>query len=128
MNPITNKQEFHDGIDIGVAEGTKIFAVADGIINSVGYSNSFGNFVTYKTFNGYEIFNGHLKKVFVKENSHITKNQVIALAGKTGFASGPHLHYSIRFENKLLDPFCFVDLPYTDDVKNEYMLRGEFLD
>ena len=65
MNPITNKQEFHDGIDIGVAEGTKIFAVADGIINSVGYSNSFGNFVTYKTFNGYEIFNGHLKKIFV---------------------------------------------------------------
>lgn len=124
FNPINKKKEFHDGLDIGVPEGAEIFAVSGGLIKSVGKSNSFGNFILYKTNNGYEIFNAHLKKILVKENDTIKQNQVIGLAGKSGFATGPHLHYSIKRENKFLDPIDFVDLPYTNDVQNEYIMRG----
>lgn len=127
INPVNHKKEFHDGIDIGVGEGTNVFAVSDGIIETVGKSDSFGNFLSYKTNYGYQIFYGHLKKLFVKKNTKVKKNQVVALSGKSGFVSGAHLHYSIRFKNELLDPFYFVDLPFTDDVKNEYAMRGELL-
>lgn len=90
----------------------------------MGKSSGFGNFIVYKTDKGYQISCAHLKKVLVKKNSKIKQNQVIALSGKTGMATGPHLHFSIRLENNLLDPINFVNLPYSDDVKKEYLMRG----
>lgn len=124
INPITNKKEFHDGIDIAAKEGTKILAVSDGTVENVGNSSGFGNFIVYKTDEGYQIKCAHLKKIFVTKNERLKQNQVIALSGKSGMVTGPHLHFSIRFESELVDPINFVSLPYTDDVKKEYAMRG----
>ena len=126
INPITNKKEFHDGIDIGAPDGTKVLAIADGIIKSKGNSSGFGNFIVYEINykkNKYQITCAHLKKILVKEKEKIKQNQVIALAGHTGMATGSHLHFSIKSQNKLIDPIDFVDLPYTEEVKQKFLVQ-----
>ncbi len=65
-----------------------------------------------------------MKKIFVSEKSRIKQNQVIALCGKTGMVTGAHLHFSMRLKNELIDPINFVNLPFCDDVKKEYSMRG----
>ena len=102
-------------MDIGAQEGKNIHAVFDGKVKSLGKSKSFGNFVLYETDNGYEIFCAHMKKILVKEKENIKQNQVIGLIGHTGFASGPHLHYTIKHKDKLINPIGFVNLPLAND-------------
>lgn len=56
-----------------------------------------------------------MKEILVKEKENIKQNQVIGLVGHTGFASGPHLHYTIKYKNKLINPIGFVNLPLNND-------------
>ena len=63
----------------------------------------------------------------MKENLKIKQNQVIALVGQTGMATGSHLHFSIRFNGELIDPIYFINLPFTDEVRKEYVARGDRL-
>ena len=112
-----------DGI-ITSSFGERINPITDGTVENVGNSSGFGNFIVYKTDEGYQIKCAHLKKIFVTKNERLKQNQVIALSGKSGMVTGPHLHFSIRFESELVDPINFVSLPYTDDVKKEYAMRG----
>lgn len=124
INPISKKKEFHNGIDIAAGEGSEIRATDDCVVQKVGSSKSFGNFVECKSNDGYQFFYGHLQKILVKQNDQVHKNQIIALSGKTGFATGPHLHYSIKFHNEFIDPLSFVKLPWSDDFKKEYFERN----
>ena len=56
----------------------------------------------------------HLNKVLVKENDKIKANDKIGLVGKTGLATGFHLHYSILKDGEYINPIHFVDLPIAD--------------
>jgi len=108
INPVTGQKEFHNGIDIYVPEKTEIKAVADGVIQTATSSKTFGNFIIQKTDNNYEIAYGHLNKILVKQNARVKKNQIIALSGQTGLATGPHLHFGIKYQDKFLDPIKFL--------------------
>lgn len=49
----------------------------------------------------------HCSKIFVKTGDYIDKGQILAAVGSTGMSTGPHLHYSIWYNDKLLDPKPF---------------------
>lgn len=127
-NPILKKIELHDGLDIAVPEDTGAKAVRSGTVTVVRNSQTLGNLVTYKTEDGYEITFAHLNQVLVQPGEKVKQGQIIAKTGNTGLSTGPHLHYSVKKEGMLYDPFQFVTLSYTDEVKAEYEWRGASLD
>lgn len=126
-NPILNKGEFHDGLDISVSEGTKVKAVKDGKVIQEGNSKTFGYFVKYSTNDGYTIMYAHLSKILLKKGDNVKKGETVALSGNTGLSTGPHLHYSLWENDVMIDPMNYIDLPYTAEVKQEYEQRGEKL-
>lgn len=127
INPVLNKSEFHNGLDIAVIDGTNVLAVKNGVVTETGNSKTYGNYIKYKTDGNYLIMYAHLQKVLLKKGDNVTIGQTVALSGHTGMVTGPHLHYTIWIGDELVNPMDYVNLPYTEDVKNEYVQRGEFL-
>lgn len=123
-DPISNKKEYHNGIDIAVESNTDVLAVRSGKVIDVGYDNLNGNYIKYETTDGYKIIYAHLNKVLAKKDYSIKQGQVIALSGNTGKSTGPHVHYTVWRGDMLINPMQFVDLPYTDGVIKEYSERG----
>ncbi len=126
-NPVLHKQEFHDGIDIAVIEGTEVKTPQDARVSAVGTSKTFGTYIKLKTDDGYEIMFAHLSKTKAKEGKKVAKGEVVALSGNTGLSTGAHVHYSLWLNGKQIDPMYYVKLPHTDEVKTEYKDRGEYI-
>ena len=108
MNPVLGKQEYHNGLDIAVAEGTEVVAVKSGRVTEVRNSATYGKVLKYKTADGYEVMYAHLSAVLVKMGEEIRQGQVVAKSGNTGLSTGPHLHYSVWKEGELIDPMEFL--------------------
>ena len=51
-NPILDKEEFHNGLDIGAKEDSEVFCVKSGVVEKVGVSKTYGNYLEYKTNDG----------------------------------------------------------------------------
>jgi murein DD-endopeptidase MepM/ murein hydrolase activator NlpD len=124
-NPILNKMEFHNGIDIGVVTGTGVAAVRSGVITEIRTSPTFGKVLEFETEDGYKIMYAHLSEILVKKGDKIKQGDIVAKSGNTGLSTGPHLHYSLWKDGKLLDPMGYVDLKYTQEVAAEYAARGD---
>ena len=88
----------HNGIDFGLPEGTDVLACDEGTVTQVGDNGDFGISITIKHSWGTSIY-CHLQSFGVLVNDHVSKAQVIALSGKTGFVTGPHLHFGIQPNN-----------------------------
>ena len=121
INPVLNKEEFHNGIDIAAAIGTPIAAVADGVVTKSGWSDTYGNYIEFITGDGYEIKYAHLSKCLVKNGDTVMQGQIIAESGNTGLATGPHLHYSISDSVGYIDPSFYVSLEYTPKARSDYL-------
>jgi hypothetical protein len=99
----------HGGVDYGVATGTPVMAVKDGIVQPTGYdSDGFGNYVKVLHDDGYTSYYGHLSSKGVPEGSHIKAGQVIGLSGNSGNSTGPHLHFEVRRGESKVDPLGYL--------------------
>jgi len=107
-NPFSDKYQFHKGMDIGAAMGTPIKAAANGKVIKHGWFGVFGNVIIIEHENGIITVYGHCKEVKVRKGNKVNQGEVIALAGQTGYATGPHCHYEVRNNNIAVNP-----LPYT---------------
>lgn len=96
--------EGHDGIDILGAEGTPIYATANGKAIQAQYGNGYGYHVVLKNAQGYETLYAHLSKLAVKPQAQVQQGQLIGFMGNTGRSTGTHLHYSVFRNGKAIDP------------------------
>ena len=103
-HPILKRRIHHDGIDISAKKGTPIFAAADGVVKLARYNGGYGNCVYVDHIYGYETRYGHMSKILVRVGQKVKRGDKIGLVGKTGLAEGPHLHYEVRLNDKVLDP------------------------
>lgn len=108
MHPILHYARPHKGIDISAPKGTPILAPADGIVKSAGWRSGFGNAITIS--HGYGIITkyGHTSKILVKPGQRVKRGDRIALVGKTGLATAPHLHYEVHIHGRAVNPLKFV--------------------
>jgi murein DD-endopeptidase MepM/ murein hydrolase activator NlpD len=98
----------HTGIDFGVDANTPLFAVADGEVISVDYSDLYGKHLLMKTREG-EVLYAHLNEIFVQAGETVTCSQPIGLSGATGKAlTGAHLHLELRNNGKPVDPMPLI--------------------
>jgi murein DD-endopeptidase MepM/ murein hydrolase activator NlpD len=105
------RRELHPGMDIAVAQGTRIVAAGAGTVLEAGRDSVYGLFVRIAHGGGYESLYGHASRVMVKERQRVRSRETIALSGSTGVSTAPHLHFEIRRNGKPVDPVSLVHLP-----------------
>ena len=101
--------DFHPGIDIANDYGTPITATADGIVVAAGWnSGGYGNMVDIDHGNGVVTRYGHAQEVVVSPGQTVTRGQIIAFMGSTGFSTGPHVHYEVRINGEPVNPSGYL--------------------
>jgi murein DD-endopeptidase MepM/ murein hydrolase activator NlpD len=108
ISPFTGEEQFHPGVDIAGAERTPIMAPAKGTVVFVGKEGSLGLSVRIKHDSVYESTYGHLSKTVVKKGQRVDRGNVIGYMGNTGRSTGPHLHYAIAKNGKVVNPIPYM--------------------
>ncbi len=99
----------HDGIDIAAPKGTPIRAAEKGkVIYSDNGISGYGNLIIIRHSGGFHTVYGHNSRNRVDVDAWVKKGQVIAEVGKTGRASGYHLHFEIRKNERAVDPMKYL--------------------
>jgi murein DD-endopeptidase MepM/ murein hydrolase activator NlpD len=96
-DPIDGETKFHAGTDIAAAAGTPIHAVAGGRVIESGVKNGYGNTVVIETEDGRKMLYAHNNKNFVQVGDRVSRGEPIAEVGSTGRATGPHVHFEVKF-------------------------------
>ncbi len=99
----------HPGIDVGLAEGSGVFASDTGTVTFAGWNiYGYGNLIVINHGNGYETFYGHLSGINVFPGQIVYQGNVIGAVGNTGNSSGSHIHFEVRTGGNQDDPCWYV--------------------
>lgn len=132
FHPILKRYRPHLGIDYGAPMGSKVQAVGDGTVIFAGWDGGGGREVKLRHAMGYETFYLHLSHFLVHRGEHVHQGQIIALTGKSGLATGPHLDFRIEFHGQFRN-FLALKLPPAQSVSKKdwpefKKVRGQMLD
>ncbi len=99
----------HNAIDVAAATGTPVMAANNGIVTFASDLIISGNVVVLD--HGYGLFSSyvHLDEIFVQDGDEVKKGQIVGSVGATGYATGPHLHWSIWKNGVYLNPWKFIE-------------------
>jgi len=104
IHPVYKTKRFHSGMDIAAPVNTPVFSIMSGEVLGAGYVKGYGNYILILHKNGVKSSYSHLNKILVKKGEKINIGDKIGLVGKTGTATGYHLHFEIIKDNKKIDP------------------------
>ena len=107
-DPFTGLPAMHEGLDFVAEVGTPVVAAGGGIVVYAGFHHEFGNLVEIDHGNGIITRYGHCSKLEVKVGDVVRRGQVIAAVGETGRATGPHLHFEVRYNNVAQNPHKYL--------------------
>lgn len=112
FHPIFKNWRAHTGVDFAAPKGTRIWATADGVVESAGIKGGYGKCVEVRHSGGITTLYAHLSGFApaVKKGSRVKQGDVIGYVGATGYATGPHLHYEFKVSGIHQDPMR-VSLP-----------------
>jgi murein DD-endopeptidase MepM/ murein hydrolase activator NlpD len=97
--------EFHEGVDLKAATGTPVYAAQAGRVLYAGSKiRGYGRLIVLKHEHGISTVYAHNSKLLVKKGDHVAQGQKIAITGKSGKVSGPHLHFEVRKGVAAVDP------------------------
>jgi len=108
ISPFTGQKEFHSGLDISNAPGTKIIAPANGRVSIAAEKLYIGNLVVIDHDHGRVTQYGHLKEILVNPGQEVKRGDVIGLVGNTGRSTGPHLHYEVLINGTPVNPLKYI--------------------
>ncbi|WP_455286564.1 M23 family metallopeptidase [Cupriavidus necator] len=109
IHPVHRQWIQHKGVDYAAPTGTRVFATADGTVDFVGQQTGYGNIVILKHPDGYSTYYAHLSGFAgIQPGQRIRQGQMIAYVGQTGWATGPHLHYELRFNDVPQNPLSVM--------------------
>ena len=104
IDPFTNLLAQHPGVDFSAPTGTPILAAGDGLVLRAEYDSAYGNFIEIAHADQFVSKYAHASRMHVKAGQRIQRGQVIAEVGNTGRSTGPHLHYEISHQGKMINP------------------------
>jgi murein DD-endopeptidase MepM/ murein hydrolase activator NlpD len=108
-DPITGRIAFHGGIDFTTGKsGAEINTVAAGVITWSGPRSGYGLMVEVNHGNGFTTRYAHAEKLFVDVGDVVMKGQNIALVGSTGRSTGPHVHFEVYKNGRVVDPAAYI--------------------
>lgn len=106
-HPITKEVKEHNGVDIKAPEGTNVVSSITGTVTDVGYDSEKGNYIVVENGNIKTLY-AQLATTNVKKGDEITAKQSIGTVGKTGKATGAHLHFEVMVDGEYVDPAAFI--------------------
>jgi murein DD-endopeptidase MepM/ murein hydrolase activator NlpD len=115
-DPINGARAYHRGVDIRGQIGNQVKATGNGKVIRQRYDKGDGHFILLDHGNGFRTKFAHLQKSLVKKGDQVTRGQVIGLVGNSGRSTGPHVHYEIHYDDKIVNPTRFVRI-------NRYLKR-----
>ncbi len=106
-HPILGYEIFHKGVDLACPKNTPVIAAADGTIQQIGRKGSYGKYISIRHADGYQTAYAHLNgyRQDLRVGSKVKRGEVIAYVGSTGRSTGPHLHYEVIKNKKVVPPF-----------------------
>lgn len=107
-NPVTGRREPHNGVDLRAPAGQPIRTTAEGTVSRARFHSKLGNSITIIHKYGYKTLYAHLDKMYVKAGDTVRKGDVIGTMGRTGRATGVHLHYGVYLNGKPRDPMNYI--------------------
>jgi murein DD-endopeptidase MepM/ murein hydrolase activator NlpD len=103
-DPFTGATSFHRGVDLRASEGDPIMSAGAGRVVFSGTDGGYGTSVIIEHADGVRTRYAHLSAALVALGEHVTQGQRIGLAGQTGRATAPHLHYEVLADGRAVDP------------------------
>lgn len=107
-DPFTGQLAMHEGIDFSAETGTLVVAPANGKVVRSEWDPTYGNVIEIKHAENFLTRYAHLSKRLVTENSTVQNGTHIGHVGSTGRSTGPHLHYEIFQNGKVLNPLSVL--------------------
>lgn len=120
MHPIHKTWTGHKGVDYAAPTGTPVHSTADGTVEFAGWQNGYGNVVIVKHYGEYSTLYAHQSRIApgIKPGVKVSQGELVGYVGSTGWATGPHLHYEFRIDDKPVDPLA-ADLPISRPLEPE---------
>ena len=107
-DPFTKARKMHEGMDFTAKTGTPIYATGDGVVaRADNTASGYGNHIVIRHGFGYETLYAHLSKYKARAGQRVKRGDVIGYVGSTGRSEGPHLHYEVHKDGKVVNPLNF---------------------
>ena len=107
----------HDGIDISAKSGTPISAAAKGKVVFNGRMRGYGNMIIIKHRDRFFTVYAHNSSNAVKKGQKVERGDLIGYVGRTGRASGPHVHFEVRQGQVARNPMFFLPSEKSDSIR-----------
>jgi murein DD-endopeptidase MepM/ murein hydrolase activator NlpD len=120
LHPILQTWKAHLGVDYAAPTGTPVRAVGNGVVESAGAQNGFGNVVFIKHPQGPLTVYAHLSHIGVRKGQSVSQGDIIGGVGMTGWATGPHLHFEFRLNGLHQDPMTLAKQNTPVPLANEF--------
>lgn len=124
-HPIKKELRDHKGVDYAAPTGTPIYAAGNGVVSYKGWHGGYGRKIIIKHAGRYQTVYAHMSR-YGKFNvgQAVKQGDVIGYVGMTGMATGPHLHYEFRINNRHVDP---LKVKFPDAAPVDAKHREQFL-
>jgi murein DD-endopeptidase MepM/ murein hydrolase activator NlpD len=108
LDPFTEQNSFHQGVDMSAERGESIVATAGGRVVFAGRNHGYGLSVSIDHGNGLETMYAHVSEVKVRRGEQVKRGQEIAKVGNTGRSTGSHVHYEVRLNGRAVNPDTYI--------------------
>jgi murein DD-endopeptidase MepM/ murein hydrolase activator NlpD len=128
FHPVLHHYAPHYGIDYSAPAGTPVMSTGDGTVMTASYRRGNGNYVKIRHNSNYITYYLHLSRFAkgIKAGVKVKQGQVVGYVGSTGFATGPHLDYRVKKNNRFVNPRK-IKLPPAKPVSEENIARFQSL-
>jgi murein DD-endopeptidase MepM/ murein hydrolase activator NlpD len=107
-DPFNGEQRWHGGVDFAGKFGSDIIAVAAGVITWSGEKSGYGKMVEINHSDGYVTRYAHNQENIAQLGSVVKKGDVIAKMGSSGRSTGPHVHFEVFKNGRVVDPATYI--------------------
>jgi murein DD-endopeptidase MepM/ murein hydrolase activator NlpD len=107
-DPFDGREAFHKGVDFAGAAGSKIVAVAAGVVTWAGERSGFGKLIEINHGDGYMTRYAHNEKTLVSVGETVQRGEPVALMGSTGRSTGPHVHFEVLHNGRQVNPLSYI--------------------
>lgn len=109
-SPTSGASSYHQGVDLAAPANTPIYASRAGVVTTATYSNNAGYYVTINHGDGFSSIYMHMNNYVVSSGQAVSAGQLIGYVGRTGIATGYHLHFGIAYNGAYVNPCAYVSL------------------